>query len=419
MIQPPNITEYLAAIRLRFRFVVVVAVICALLVGGLTALLREPKVQVGYWIGDSGDRDIAQLLGAPASIVPAFEPGVVASELEVDLLTNHNERWLSGLISIEIPSTNRVVVVVVDEHEGVARTLASEILNRVVQRYRVEFQSNLDRIGTATEARVTYLLSEIDLLRSSSSANTGVETFMVYTELLGHQRVLAGLDQIRLSDTGGITNPSQFGIPKETDVASPITFGLLGLILGIVLAVATTIVRRFFEPRILSAEDIKRAVFVPRFIEIIRSLDSTTGSNRFIGLAAATTGGMDTSGDQAIQLVGAPGSFDLTAISSGLAEALNSLGLRSESFVTTTKETTLSETLAVATEQITESPGIAILATTPAMEDLAAAVAIGRLTTHSVIVVSAGETRLSALSEIVREFEVSGIDCDGVLILSN
>jgi hypothetical protein len=419
VIQPPNITEYLAAIRLRFRFVVVVAVICALLVGGLTALLREPKVQVGYWIGDSGDRDIAQLLGAPASIVPAFEPGVVASELEVDLLTNHNERWLSGLISIEIPSTNRVVVVVVDEHEGVARTLASEILNRVVQRYRVEFQSNLDRIGTATEARVTYLLSEIDLLRSSSSANTGVETFMVYTELLGHQRVLAGLDQIRLSDTGGITNPSQFGIPKETDVASPITFGLLGLILGIVLAVATTIVRRFFEPRILSAEDIKRAVFVPRFIEIIRSLDSTTGSNRFIGLAAATTGGMDTSGDQAIQLVGAPGSFDLTAISSGLAEALNSLGLRSESFVTTTKETTLSETLAVATEQITESPGIAILATTPAMEDLAAAVAIGRLTTHSVIVVSAGETRLSALSEIVREFEVSGIDCDGVLILSN
>jgi Mrp family chromosome partitioning ATPase len=53
------------------------------------------------------------------------------------------------------------------------------------------------------------------------------------------------------------------------------------------------------------------------------------------------------------------------------------------------------------------------------VEDLAAAVAIGRLATQSVIVVSAGETRLSALSEIVREFEVSGIDCDGVLIISN
>ena len=148
-------------------------------------------------------------------------------------------------------------------------------------------------------------------------------------------------------------------------------------------------------------------------------MDTTTGSNRFIGLAAAATGGLDSSGDQAIQLVGAPGSFDLTAISSGLAEALNSLSLRSESFVTTTKEKTLSETLAVAAEQIAKSPGIAILATTPAVEDLAAAVAIGRLATQSVIVVSAGETRLSALSEIVREFEVSGIDCDGVLIISN
>jgi hypothetical protein len=53
------------------------------------------------------------------------------------------------------------------------------------------------------------------------------------------------------------------------------------------------------------------------------------------------------------------------------------------------------------------------------VENLADAVAIGRLTSRSVIVVSARETRLSTLSEIVREFEVSGIDCDGVLILSN
>jgi hypothetical protein len=84
-----------------------------------------------------------------------------------------------------------------------------------------------------------------------------------------------------------------------------------------------------------------------------------------------------------------------------------------------TEGKTLSETLSVAANQIASSPGVSVVATRANVENLADAVAIGRLTSRSVIVVSARETRLSTLSEIVREFEVSGIDCDGVLILSN
>jgi hypothetical protein len=420
VIQPPDITEYLTALRLRSRFIVLVAVLCALAIGGLTAFRQEPKVQVGYWIGDSGDRGIATLLGAPASIVPAFNVDVIIGEIKIDILANHHDRWEAGLISVGTTgSGNQLVVNVVDEREEVSRALALEILDRAVQRHRTEFQSNLNRIEAATAERVTYLVSEISDLRTSSSMNSGVETFMVYSELLGHQRMLAGLDQMRLSDTGGITDPTQLGIAKETDLRSPITFGLLGLILGMVLAGAITVTRRFFEPRILSAEDIERAVFVPRFIEVIRSLDPTAGSSPFIGLAAAVSMGLDSSRSQAIQLVGAPGSFDLPTISSGLAEALDSLGLRSDSFEIATQDKTLSETLAIAAEQITKSQGIAVLATMPLADDLADAVAIGRLATRSVVVVSAGETRLSELSEIVREFEVSGIDCDGILIVSN
>ncbi len=411
--------EYLTAVRHRLRFIVAAAVLGALLIGGLTALLREPKVQVAYWVGDSGDREIALLLGAPASIVPVFDTDDISIEIEVDLLATNNKRWLDGLISIDTLSEDRLVVNVVDQDKDVAKALAHEILNRAVQRHRAEFQSNLDRIETATEQRVTFLLSELGDLQSSPSESTGVQTFMVYTELLGHQRVLAGLTQLRLSQTGGITEPSELGVPVEKDPSSPITFGLLGLILGTVLASAATVVRRFFEPRILSAEDVERAVFTPRFIEIIRSLDASADSNRFIGLAAAATGGLDSSDDQAIQLVGAPGNYDLAAISRSLAEALNSLGLHSQSFEAVTEGKMLSETLAVAANQIASSPGISVVATRANVQDLADAVAIGRLTSRSVIVVSARETRLSTLSEIVREFEVSGIDCDGVLILSN
>ena len=46
MIQPPEMIEYLTAVRHRLRFIVAAAVLGALLIGGLTALLREPKVQV-------------------------------------------------------------------------------------------------------------------------------------------------------------------------------------------------------------------------------------------------------------------------------------------------------------------------------------------------------------------------------------
>ncbi|MDP6078201.1 MAG: hypothetical protein QF638_08450, partial [Acidimicrobiales bacterium] len=193
MIQPPEMIEYLTAIRHRFRFIVAAAVLGALLIGGLTALLREPKVQVAYWVGDSGDREIALLLGAPASIVPAFNIGYISIEIEVDMLATNNKRWLDGLIFIGTLSGDRLVVNVVDQDEDVAKALAHEILNRAVQRHRAEFQSNLDRIETATEQRVTFLLSELGDLQSSPSESTGVQTFMVYTELLGHQRVLAGL----------------------------------------------------------------------------------------------------------------------------------------------------------------------------------------------------------------------------------
>ena len=36
-------------------------------IGGLTAFRQEPRIQVGYWIGDSGDREIATVIRSPPS----------------------------------------------------------------------------------------------------------------------------------------------------------------------------------------------------------------------------------------------------------------------------------------------------------------------------------------------------------------
>lgn len=420
MNQAPSIPEYVRALRQRVRWILLAAFIFAGLFGGISALIIGSTVRVNYYIEDSGDRTVAALVGAPSAVVPNFRVNQIVGEIELDLLANFNRSFIEETLIVR-PSKSGLQVVVesTDGDERISVENALNILNRAVERHRIEFQMNLERIETATTQRVAELFHELDSLDRADGEISGVQTFMIYSELLGHQRMLAGLDQLRLINTGGVTDPVQLGIPVYQGNIRAITFGFLGLILGTVIAGCLIIVRRFFEPRILSSEDIVRSVFAPRFIELITCPVEGCHSSDLIGLAAALSSVVESSEKSwSIQLVSVDADMRPDGIATTLVEALQSLGYSAGSLSPDIDRLEVSEVLTQVGAHVNNDPGATIISTANPPDNLAMPIAIGRVTDRTVVIAHSGVTRISSLREIVRELEVSGIDCDGVALIS-
>ena len=307
---------------------------------------------------------------------------------------------------------------VIDNDKAVAATLANEILDRVVSRHRAEYDQRLDRVAAATSARIQQLLEQSNNLANLDTQSAGVQSFIVFSELIAHQRILAGIAQLELSTTRGILDPEMLGVPRKVNRVNPITSGALGLVLGLVLATGIVAVFRFFETRILLPEDIERAGFPLRFVEAIATPTGNIRQLDLVGAATAMTANLALDEARSIQVFGIDDDDRFADIALGLESAIGSLGFRVERLDLTLGVLETREFVEQVRSNARRSTGLLLVYTASASGPASTPVAVGANVDQTVLVGYCGKSRNASIRSLLREFEASAIICDGVVLVN-
>jgi hypothetical protein len=375
--------------------------------------------QVSYYTGPSGDRELASLVGAPTGLIPTFSIDMVISETKNDLLTNYTKDYKNRNLIVGASGIGDYLIVngIYPDVEEASRR-SQEIIDRIIERHRAIFRNNLERAKAATEQRVEELMVSLSAIVEDSQT-AGVQTFMLYGELLGHQKVLAGIAQLDLDGKGGVLDPAQLNIPLEVEQASPVTRGLLGLLLGMALVTALVIVRRFFEQRILTIEDLERSELPLRFVEQVKYRDGAFDADDLVKVGAALSAGAVANTLQPLyQMAGIEDSEEFLDLAEGLLGALSSLGTSLELIFldqSVRDVETFSKTLQ---GQLDSSKHGLLVATPGSTNESAKATRVGRIADQTLLIAYAGSSTLPSLKRCLDDFRASGINCEGVLLVT-
>lgn len=414
----PTLVDYSNALRHGWRILAVCAVLGGL--GGASygafRVHDQFVVRVGVFTNQDFERTTA-VLDLP--IIPEFIPLHQRSKLESELPLTHQELWENNLIQVSsIEEAGALYISLTGEDPDRSIIIATEILTPIVEQQRAKFVAQKSFIRSALESTLNSLeervASTAPTTDESSLFTTQAAWLSDYTLLAEARQQMTTLDSIEDSLTGGITEPMLVGEPAPTERNSTTSYAILGILFGLALGIPALVVRRFFDDRVLSVEDVSRLDFGFRVLGTFHRQTSWVQDDEGLSTTTALLRDLPSGQPTSIQFVELSSSGHLNTISADLISALDTV-------VPSTSPIALEicdiEDLDVLRNNLAVQESGYLVATSPALNDSGLGVVVGSATDRTVLVINISHDDQSAIAKGLAILDASGVVIEGTILI--
>ena len=328
-----RLREFIAVLRRRWRLVACVALITtgAALVVSLTST-EQYDAKSKLLLRDS--EPIDALLARPSgggvddperetnTKVALIKLETVAERVSKRLGLRRAAPELLDQVSTEVEGTSDIVTITARDR-GPRR--AADIANGFAQEY----------VAFRRESARASLDEAADLARSRLAAISEEERVSAEGRQL--EARLRELEIASSLQTGGAEIVRRAAVPTEPAVPRPLLTAVLGLVLGLVMAIGIAVLRELLDRRLKSEEDAQATFGLPILATIPkpqRTVDTAILTadhdlDEAYGTLAANVAFSNRSGERSVLMISSPRSGDgKTSVTFGLAKALTMLGQR-------------------------------------------------------------------------------------------
>lgn len=393
-VRAKTMAEYLRALSANALTIGAVAVLLALL-AGLQASRSSARSERTYDIRiASADAAAVGVTGLSADVLGVPDPDVVARSA-----TESRRRLLPELPStatVSAAGSNdlaRVRVIGVGASDAEADAQAKAFADAIVARERAAISARLDRVSQLLAAQLDDATKQVAAARAGlAGAATGgasaaeVELVQALAEQAGIRRALTAVGELRQTGLTIVGEPEPVGDVRPVPSSGPLTFGILGFVLGAVLAAGAVLVWTFFDCRVRSRADLERIL---ADVPVLGAVVGEGTADDYLAPAVALARALPATGSNVVHLMVVGDVADRQGAASALVAMLERAG-RSAALGSLQGD---SDAAALAARLRADGGDRLVLVPTGGVEAAGDAALVASVAAGSVLLVAAGRAR--------------------------
>lgn len=414
----PTLVDYSNALRHGWRILAVCAVLGGLGGASYGAFLVAQQFVVRVGVFTNQDFEHIAAVSAPG-VIPEFLPVEERSLLESELPLTHPDYWGDDLIRLSSEeSTGALYVSVTETDPNLGIAIAMDILRPIVVRQKEQFSIQQSLVRTSLESTITALEERTSatstVVDRSTLFSVQASWLSDYSLLSVARQQLTALESVEDMLTGGVTEPTVIGEPTPIERTSTTSYAILGVLFGLALGIPTMVVRRFFDDRLLSVNDVWQSGIEMRMLGTFHRQDGWVQNDDGLSTATALIRDLPSGQPMSLQIIEVTTSGHLGSISEDLVRALDTIGRPTGSSPLVIRDL---EGIAALRSNLSGRDSGFLVATGPALGDSGLGVVVGSATDRTVLVISLRHDRRSAIAEVAALLDASGVVIEGLILI--